>query len=83
MTAPTMTAAEIAQRATILQLLSEKHRGPWTRSELARAIPDIDPRLVGETLVQLAADGVVILERGHVRASRCARRLDALGMVSV
>ena len=81
--AGTVTAAEIAQRAIILQLLGEEHRGPWTRSELARAIPDIDPRLVGEALVQLAADGVVLLESGHVRASRCARRLDALGMVSV
>jgi DNA-binding HxlR family transcriptional regulator len=78
-----VTAAEIVQRAIVLQFLDDEHPGPWTHSELTRAIPDIDPRLVGEALVQLAADGVVLLESGHVRASRCARRLDALGMVSV
>ncbi len=78
-----MTATEIAQRAIVLQLLGGEHREPWTRRELARAIPDIDPRLVGEALVHLAADGVVILESGHVRASRCARRLDALELISI
>jgi DNA-binding HxlR family transcriptional regulator len=74
---------EIAQRAIVMQLLSDEHRGPWTRSELARAIPDIDPRAVGEALVQLAAEEVAILEGQRVRASRCAWRLDALEMVTI
>ena len=57
--------------------------GPQDRSELQRASPDIEPGLLAEALAQLAARGIAILDGEQIRASRSARCLDTLGMISI
>jgi hypothetical protein len=76
-------AHEIAQRAIVLKLLDPEHPRPWTRGELQQASPDVEPQVLAEALTQLAAANVAVQEGEEVRASRCALRLDALGMVSI
>ncbi len=39
-------ALHIAQRAIVLKLLDEQHPRRWTRSELQRASPDIEPGIL-------------------------------------
>ena len=74
---------EIAQRAIVLKLLDGEHPRPWTLSELQQASPDIEPGILAEALTQLIACGVAILDSEQIHASRSARRLDTLGMVSI
>jgi transcriptional regulator with XRE-family HTH domain len=76
-------AYQIAQRSIVLRLLDEQHPQPWTRGELQRASPDIKPGLLAEALAQLAASGIAIIDGEQIHASRSARRLDTLGMVSI
>ena len=73
----------MAQHVIVLQVLRDDHLGPWTRAELEQDSPDLDLRAVRDGLARLAAEGVVILDREHVEASRCARHLDALGLVAI
>jgi hypothetical protein len=42
---------------------------------------DVDRETIGDALRDLEAAGVVILEGKPVRPSRCALRLDALGVI--
>lgn len=74
---------EVAQRAIILQVLSDEHDLRWTRAELERVIYDIEPSALDDALVCLREEGVVHLDGEEVWASRCALRLDLLGMVSI
>ncbi len=76
-------AHQIAQRSIVLRLLDERHPHPWTRSELQRTSADIEPSILAVALHQLASSGVAVLDGEQIRASRCARRLDTLGMVSI
>jgi hypothetical protein len=73
----------VAQRAIVLQVLREDHVKPWTRAELESEIYDIEPLAISDALAALNADGVVNIAGEQVRASRAARRMDALGMVSI
>jgi DNA-binding HxlR family transcriptional regulator len=73
----------VAERAVALQVLRNDHPERWSRSELERAIPDIEPVMIDEALEHLAAAGVVVLDGESVRASGCARHLDALGLIAV
>ena len=73
----------MAQHVIVLQVLRDDHPEPWTRAELEQDSPDLDLRAVRDGLARLAAEGVVILNGEHVEASRCARHLDGLGMVSI
>jgi DNA-binding GntR family transcriptional regulator len=43
----------------------------------------IEPRVVRTALVRLEAEGVVILNGEMVTASRCARHIDALGLIGI
>jgi DNA-binding HxlR family transcriptional regulator len=72
-----------AERSIVLESLADDHPKRSTRKELGDALKDIEPKVVGKALERLAADGVVVLDGGHVEASRCARKLDALGLVSI
>lgn len=67
----------------MLQVLRDDHDERWSRAELEREIYDIEPLAIGEALERLRREGVVHLSGEMVWASRCARRLDALGMVSI
>jgi hypothetical protein len=71
------------ERAIVLQVLRDDHPERWTRAELEAEIFDFPPVIVNEALVRLEAEGVVILDGEDVEASRCARRMDALELVSI
>ncbi len=73
----------IAERAIILQVLRDDHDRRWSRAELEREIYDIEPVVLGDALEHLRQEGVVHLSGALVWASRCALRLDELGMVSI
>ena len=75
----------MAQRAIILQVLSDDHPEPWTRAELGRQLSDFLPEEVEAAIEDLAAEGVLSINDDDetVSASLCARKLDALGMVSI
>jgi hypothetical protein len=77
------TDGEKAERAIVLQVLRNDHPKWWTRAELETEIYDLHPLTVNEALTRLEAEGAVILDGENVEASRCARCLDALGMVSI
>ena len=71
------------ERAIVLQVLRDDHPERWTRAELEAEVFDFAPLVVNEALVRLEAEGVVILNGEKVEASRCARRTDALELVSI
>ncbi len=75
---------EIAERAIVLQVLrDDRDDERWVRAELEGEIYDIEPLAINEALERLREAGVVHLSGELVWASRCARHLDALGMVSI
>lgn len=74
---------EVAERAIVLQVLRDDHDDRWARAELEGEIYDIEPLVISEALERLREVGVVHLSGELVWASRCARRLDALGMISI
>lgn len=78
-----MTEDVVAQRAIVLQVLRPDHAEPWTCAELESEIYDIEPFAISDALAVLDSDGVVHVAGEQVRASRAARRMDALGMVSI
>jgi hypothetical protein len=69
------------ERALILMILDRPER--LSRAELETTLHDIEPLRVCNALAKLAAEGVVVLDGEHVEASRCARHLDALGVIGV
>jgi hypothetical protein len=73
----------MAQRAIILQVLRDDHDVRWSPVELECAASDLDPQTIRDGLTLLEAEGVILTEGGHVLASRCARHLDALELVSI
>jgi predicted transcriptional regulator len=77
------TDEEQAERAIALQVLRDDHPEQWTRAELEAEIGDRDAQAITDALTRLEAEGVVILDGEHVRASACAWRMDALGLVSI
>ena len=74
---------EIAERAIVLQVLRDDRDERWARAELEGEIYDIEPLAISEALERLREAGVVHLAGEQVWASRCARHLDLLGMVSI
>lgn len=74
----------LAQRAIVLQVLRDDRPERWSRAELIRAVSESgSSKVVGEGLTRLAAEGVVLLHGDEVRASECALRLDALGLLAI
>jgi hypothetical protein len=74
---------EVAERAIVLQVLRDDRAERWSRAELECEIYDIEPSLLAEAMERLREEGVVHLAGESVWASRCARHLDALGMISI
>jgi hypothetical protein len=74
---------DIAERAIVLQVLRDDHDERWSRAQLEQEIYDIEPLGISDALERLSEEGVVHLSGEYVWASRCARHLDALGMVSI
>jgi hypothetical protein len=77
--------AYMAGRAIMLQLLQppEDHPEWWTLAELHEQISDIDPAIVDAELARLAGLGAVVVDGERVKASACARCLDALDLIGV
>ena len=73
----------MAERAIVLQILRDDHEERWARTELAREIPDFETAVLDEALACLERDGVLHREERSVWASRAARRLDELELISV
>lgn len=73
----------IVERAIVLQTLRDDHEERWTSSELAREISDFEPAVLDEALAHLERDGVLHREESAVWASRAARRLDELELISI
>jgi hypothetical protein len=74
---------DVAERAIVLQVLRDDHPERWSRAELERELYDVEPLIIGGALERLREEGVVHLSGELVWASRCARHLDALGMISI
>jgi DNA-binding HxlR family transcriptional regulator len=72
-----------AQRATVLQLLRDDHDERWSRTELEVKVDDVEPLALSDALADLKRHGVVVVQGEHVVASRCARHLDELGLITV
>jgi DNA-binding HxlR family transcriptional regulator len=73
----------MAERAIVLQVLRDDRPRRWTQAELEHAISDLDPQTVRSALATLEAEGVVVVDGEEVKASRAARHLDAIELVSV
>jgi DNA-binding HxlR family transcriptional regulator len=73
----------MVERAIVLQILRDDHEERWARAELAQEIPDFEPEVLDEALAHLHRDGVLHREGGTVWASRAARRLDELELISI
>ena len=73
----------MVERAIVLQVLRDDHEERWARAELAREIPDFEPEVLDEALAELEQDGVLRREERTVWASRAARRLDELELISI
>lgn len=73
----------VAERAVVLQVLRDDHPRRWTRAELRSEIYDIAPEAIRQALKRLETHGVICVEGREIWASKCARRLDMLGMVSI
>jgi hypothetical protein len=77
------THEEQVERAIVLQVLRDDHPERWTRAELEAEVFDFGALTISEALTRLEAEGAVILDGENVEASQCARRLDALELVSI
>ena len=75
--------AERAQRAVVLQVLRDDHAERWSRTDLERELDDIPLLTLDRAVVSLAENEVVRVCGNTLCASRCSRRLDALGLISV
>ncbi len=73
----------IAERAVVLQVLRNDKDPRWTLAELQAEAYDIDPTTLAGALDRLERHGIVVRCDHEYVASRCALRLDALGMVSI
>lgn len=73
----------MVERAIVLQILRDDHEERWEQVELAQEIPDFEPAVLEEALARLGRDGVLHREESSVWASRAARRLDELELISI
>lgn len=80
---PWVDDPEVAERAAVLFLLSEDRDQRWSLAELEAEAFDVVPGVLRAALGRLERHGVVVRCDDDFVASRCAWRLDALGMVSI
>jgi hypothetical protein len=69
------------QRAIILQTLCHEHPDDWTQSELEQILETTSEILI-DALIDLEASNVIDCTDELISASRCARHLDALGLIT-
>jgi hypothetical protein len=74
-------AGGLIQRAVILATLRRDHPDDWTQSELEQAL-DMTSEVLIDALIDLEASNVIDCVDGFIRASHCARHLDALGLIA-
>ncbi len=70
------------ERSIVLHLLDSDHPEPWTVVELEAQL-DPETLAVRHALGELGDHGVAEVEAQTIRASRCARHLDVLGLIAV
>jgi hypothetical protein len=70
-------------RAIVLDLLGDDHDERWQRDELAAAVSAQSARPSTNALERLQAAGVVLSDAEEVRASPCARFIDALELIGI
>jgi DNA-binding HxlR family transcriptional regulator len=73
----------MVERTIVLQILRDDHEERWLRAELAAEISDFEPAVLDEALASLERDGVLHREGASVWATRAARRLDELELISI
>lgn len=73
----------LEQRAIVLQLLRSDHRQRWSLKQLERELDDIEPEDISDALTYLEAKGVIYRLDKFIGASRCARCLDSLDLISI
>jgi hypothetical protein len=73
----------MAERAIVLQVLRDDHPERWTLDELEREIEDMPAEIVRDAMRRLGGVGVVVLDKEECKASRAARRIDALELISI
>jgi DNA-binding HxlR family transcriptional regulator len=66
-----------------LQLLRDDHDEQWSRTEFETELNDVEPLALSDAVAVLERHGVVVVQGEYVVASRCARRVDELGLVGV
>jgi len=71
-----------AERAVLFQLLDDNHDPRWSRAELVAALGDPEPA-IATALEHLQEHGVALGEGNAIFASPCARRLDALWVITI
>lgn len=83
MSAGSYTDPDGIERGVVLQVLRDDHGERWSRTELDAEMRDVEPQAVTVALDALRQEGVLHISGQLVWASRCARHLSDLGMVSV
>jgi hypothetical protein len=69
------------ERVVLLQVLERPEA--CSRTELEVALSDVEPSVIGTALDALVVEGVLYVDREQLRASRCVRHLDRLGLIAV
>ncbi len=76
-------AARKAQRAILFQLLRDDHHARWTRHELDHELSDITPSDIDDALRRLQHEGIAQTTDEVISATRCARYLDTLEVITI
>jgi hypothetical protein len=71
------------QRIIIHQLLRDDHTERWTPKQLQRIFSDIEPEVIAGAVAELEAAGVAWRLDDYIGASRCARRLFSLDLITI
>jgi hypothetical protein len=69
------------ERPVVLLVLDHDHPEVWSRAEIERALNDTDSLAISDALAHLEAEGVLCMDGERVRATRCARHIDSLGLI--
>jgi hypothetical protein len=72
-----------AERAVILQVLSDDHEQSWSRAELQDELVCIEAAVIDGVLTGLGEAGVVNVGDGRVSVSDAVKRLDELDLICV
>jgi hypothetical protein len=71
------------QRIIIHQLLRDDHTERWTPKQLQRVFSDIEPEVIAEAVAEMEEAGVAWRLDNYIGASRCARHLFSLDLITI